>query len=128
MSRASVATRSLSLAVEATLTLLMSTATTVTLPLLLESLSVVVDVEALVVPAPAHGSGSPSSPPAPSGPAPASWAQTGDAGYNYKDSVKKSIIFYEAQRSGPLPKTNRVPWRGDSAMNDLILGGWYDGT
>ena len=43
-----------------------------------------------------------------------------------------SILFYEAQRSGALPATNRVAWRGDSAVGDVspagtdVSGGWYD--
>jgi endoglucanase len=28
------------------------------------------------------------------------------------------IYFYDAQRSGNLSSTNRVPWRNDSALND----------
>src|SRR5229473_319722 len=28
------------------------------------------------------------------------------------------LYFYEAQRSGRLPTTNRVSWRNDSALND----------
>ena len=45
----------------------------------------------------------------------------------------KSILFYEAQRSGDLPNDNRVSWRGDSALSDTgefgedLTGGWYDG-
>lgn len=38
--------------------------------------------------------------------------------FNYKDALTKSLIFLEAQRSGKLPPTNRVPWRGDSALDD----------
>jgi hypothetical protein len=37
-----------------------------------------------------------------------------------------SWLFYEAQRSGKLPPTNRVPWRGDSHLADRVVGGWYD--
>ena len=43
-----------------------------------------------------------------------------------------SLLFYEAQRSGALPKNNRIPWRGDSALEDGkdvgvdLTGGWYD--
>ncbi|XP_046557783.1 endoglucanase 14-like [Haliotis rubra] len=50
----------------------------------------------------------------------------------YADVLGKSILFYEAQRSGPLPSTNRIPWRADSALNDGsdnnrdLTGGWYD--
>jgi endoglucanase len=42
------------------------------------------------------------------------------------------LYFYEAQRSGPLPATNRVPWRNSSAINDGqdvgldLAGGYYD--
>ena len=49
--------------------------------------------------------------------------------------LKKSILFYAAQRSGDLPEgsANPVPWRYDSAMYDGedvgldLTGGWYDG-
>ena len=53
--------------------------------------------------------------------------------YNYDDVIKKSIMFYEAQRSGKLPDDNEILWRGDSALNDRgnngedLTGGWYDG-
>ena len=53
--------------------------------------------------------------------------------YNYPEVLQKSILFYEAQRSGKLPADNRVPWRGDSATDDHgqngedLSGGWYDG-
>eukprot|EP00095_Tigriopus_kingsejongensis_P004549 maker-scaffold893_size84343-snap-gene-0.24 protein:Tk04549 transcript:maker-scaffold893_size84343-snap-gene-0.24-mRNA-1 annotation:"beta- -endoglucanase" len=50
-----------------------------------------------------------------------SWAQ-----YNYGDALAKSLMFYEAQRSGKLPSSNRIPWRGDSATGDEIVGGYYD--
>lgn len=52
--------------------------------------------------------------------------------YNYDEVLMKSILFYEAQRSGKLPPTNRIPWRGDSALTDHgdngedLTGGWYD--
>ncbi|KAK3104432.1 hypothetical protein FSP39_001893 [Pinctada imbricata] len=54
--------------------------------------------------------------------------------YNYNDVLHKSILFYEAQRSGKLPPYNEIPWRGDSALNDSgrdgedLTGGWYDGS
>ena len=59
-------------------------------------------------------------------PTPSPPPSTGGA-YNYNEVLMKSILFYEAQRSGPLPSNNRVDWRGDSATNDLIPGGYYDG-
>lgn len=48
------------------------------------------------------------------------------ATYNYGEVLQKAIYFYECQQSGPLPEWNRVEWRGDSGMNDYVLGGWYD--
>lgn len=51
---------------------------------------------------------------------------------NYGEALQKSIYFYEAQQSGQLPAWNRVPWRGDSTINDGanvgvdLSGGWYD--
>lgn len=53
--------------------------------------------------------------------------------FNYGEALQKSFLFYEAQRSGPLPKNNRIFWRGDSALNDGadvgidLTGGYYDG-
>ena len=53
--------------------------------------------------------------------------------YNLSEVLHKSILFYEAQRSGDLPDNNRVPWRHDSALGDKgnngedLTGGWYDG-
>lgn len=46
--------------------------------------------------------------------------------YNYAEALQKSFFFYEAQQAGPLAPWNRVEWRGDSTMNDAVLGGWYD--
>ena len=46
--------------------------------------------------------------------------------YDYGEVIDKSLLFYEAQRSGPLPADNRVPWRGDSALDDAVVGGYYD--
>lgn len=52
--------------------------------------------------------------------------------FNYGEALQKSFLFYEAQRSGPLPSTNRIDWRGDSAINDGadagvdLSGGYYD--
>ncbi|CAG5091310.1 Oidioi.mRNA.OKI2018_I69.PAR.g12962.t2.cds [Oikopleura dioica] len=52
--------------------------------------------------------------------------------YDLNEVIAKSILFYEAQRSGELPEDNRVKWRGDSGLNDGcdigrdLTGGWYD--
>ncbi|MEO0409322.1 MAG: glycoside hydrolase family 9 protein [Cyanobacteria bacterium P01_A01_bin.135] len=51
---------------------------------------------------------------------------------NYGEALQKSLLFYEAQRSGPLPEGNRIEWRGDSALQDGadvgidLTGGYYD--
>lgn len=52
--------------------------------------------------------------------------------YNYAEVLQKSVFFYEAQRSGTLPASNRVNWRGNSGLQDgsdnsvNLTGGWYD--
>ncbi len=74
-------------------------------------------------------------------------------GHNYGQALQRAWYFYEAQRSGPLPKhdgdlpfihprtgqqlhngflANRIPWRGDSGLIDGqdvgldLTGGWHD--
>lgn len=53
-------------------------------------------------------------------------------GYDYGQVLGLSLLFYEAQRSGTLPATNRIAWRGNSCTNDVtssgdsLDGGWYD--
>ena len=60
--------------------------------------------------------------------APQLFAQT----FNYGEALQKSLFFYEAQRSGDLPASNRINWRGDSGLTDGadvgrdLTGGWYD--
>ncbi|KAG7158447.1 Endoglucanase E-4-like 12 [Homarus americanus] len=57
---------------------------------------------------------------------------TGMLPYDYSQALCMSFLFYEAQRSGHLPDTQRVTWRWDSAMNDggdvglNLTGGYYD--
>ena len=52
--------------------------------------------------------------------------------FNYGEALGKSFLFYEAQRSGKLPSTNHISWRGDSALKDGsdvgvdLTGGYYD--
>ncbi|KAG0485568.1 hypothetical protein HPP92_009647 [Vanilla planifolia] len=52
--------------------------------------------------------------------------------HDYSDALRKSILFFEGQRSGRLPHTQRLSWRGDSALNDGsadgvdLTGGYYD--
>ncbi|KAK2381403.1 cellulase [Trifolium repens] len=53
--------------------------------------------------------------------------------FNYGDALDKSLMFFEAQRSGKLPlQQQRIKWRGDSGLKDGIqqgvdlVGGYYD--
>ncbi len=52
--------------------------------------------------------------------------------FNYAEALQKSLYFYEAQRSGALPDSARVSWRGGSALQDGsdagvdLAGGYYD--
>lgn len=56
----------------------------------------------------------------------------GTGAFNYGEALQKAIIFYEEQRSGDLPDTGRVSWRGDSGLADGadagldLTGGLYD--
>ena len=51
---------------------------------------------------------------------------------DYGRHLELSLLFYECQRSGPLPKTNRIYWRHDSMVDagaDVgvdLTGGYYD--
>lgn len=40
------------------------------------------------------------------------------ASHDYGDALTKSILFFEGQRSGKLPLTQRMTWRKDSALRD----------
>lgn len=40
------------------------------------------------------------------------------SGFKYDDALDKSLMFFEAQRSGKLPLEQRVKWRGDSGLQD----------
>ena len=54
--------------------------------------------------------------------------------YGFAEAISKSLLFYEAQRSGPLPDNMRIDWRKDSALDDGddvnkdLTGGYYDGN
>ncbi|KFK37261.1 hypothetical protein AALP_AA4G234600 [Arabis alpina] len=51
---------------------------------------------------------------------------------DYGEALTKSLLYFEAQRSGKLPLNQRVDWRGDSALRDGsdahidLTGGYYD--
>ncbi|XP_010026746.3 endoglucanase 19-like [Eucalyptus grandis] len=53
-------------------------------------------------------------------------------GHDSVQALSKSIHFFEAQRSGYLPKNQRVPWRANSGLHDGkasgvdLVGGYYD--
>ncbi|KAI4326442.1 hypothetical protein MLD38_031757 [Melastoma candidum] len=52
--------------------------------------------------------------------------------HNYRDALSKSIVFFEGQRSGKLPSSQRLTWRRDSGLSDGhslgvdLVGGYYD--
>ncbi|KAB2598523.1 endoglucanase 4-like [Pyrus ussuriensis x Pyrus communis] len=52
--------------------------------------------------------------------------------HDYGDALTKSILFFEGQRSGKLPSSQRMTWRKDSALRDGfeigvdLVGGYYD--
>ncbi|KAF6993546.1 hypothetical protein CFC21_010423 [Triticum aestivum] len=56
----------------------------------------------------------------------------GAAQRDYAAALTKSLLYFEAQRSGRLPPTQRVQWRGNSALKDGadhgvdLTGGYYD--
>ncbi|KAF6993545.1 hypothetical protein CFC21_010422 [Triticum aestivum] len=51
---------------------------------------------------------------------------------DYATALTKSLLYFEAQRSGRLPPTQRVQWLGNSALKDGadhgvdLTGGYYD--
>ncbi|XP_031113750.1 endoglucanase 3-like [Ipomoea triloba] len=51
---------------------------------------------------------------------------------NYRDALAKSILFFEGQRSGRIPRGQQITWRGNSGLSDGSLahvdltGGYYD--
>jgi hypothetical protein len=65
-------------------------------------------------------------------PQPLPQPKPGSGQFNYGEALQKSFLFFEANRSGVLPKDNRIEWRGNSATNDGsdvgrdLTGGYYD--
>ncbi|XP_057533143.1 endoglucanase 9 [Amaranthus tricolor] len=55
-----------------------------------------------------------------------------EAKHNYRDALAKSILFFEGQRSGKLPRDQRLTWRSHSGLRDgslagvSLMGGYYD--
>nr|CAB3447877.1 unnamed protein product [Digitaria exilis] len=58
--------------------------------------------------------------------------QQAAAQHNYEDALEKSLLYFEAQRSGRLPHSQRVAWRHHSGLTDGLeqgvdlVGGYYD--
>lgn len=52
--------------------------------------------------------------------------------HDYADALTKSLLYFEAQRSGRLPYNQRVTWRDNSGLTDGLeqgvdlVGGYYD--
>ncbi|KAF3634251.1 Endoglucanase 11 [Capsicum annuum] len=52
--------------------------------------------------------------------------------FDYADALQKSLLYFEAQRSGRLPYNQRVTWRDHSGLTDGLeegvdlVGGYYD--
>lgn len=73
---------------------------------------------------PAGGSGSDGTAAAVSAAAAAAAASFGAS--HYKQVLGLSYLFYEAQRSGALPASNRVGWRRSCNLRDRVVGGYLD--
>ncbi|KAJ8748016.1 hypothetical protein K2173_014552 [Erythroxylum novogranatense] len=56
----------------------------------------------------------------------------GTSKVDYGEALSKCILFFEGQRSGKLPSTQRMSWRKDSGLKDgsdismNLVGGYYD--
>ncbi|WVZ64858.1 hypothetical protein U9M48_014320 [Paspalum notatum var. saurae] len=62
-----------------------------------------------------------------------SWEEEeAEAAVDYGAALSKSLLYFEAQRSGRLPHGQRVAWRGHSGLTDGLqqgvdlVGGYYD--
>lgn len=51
--------------------------------------------------------------------------------FDWNQQLRNSLTFFDAQKSGVLPASNPIPWRGNSALNDTapngasLVGGYY---
>lgn len=55
----------------------------------------------------------------------------GTASYDWGCILRASMRFYDAQRSGRLPASAKIKWRGDTQLNDAVngkglVGGFFD--
>ncbi|OMO88856.1 Six-hairpin glycosidase-like protein [Corchorus capsularis] len=59
-------------------------------------------------------------------------SSTSAQAFDYGDALKKSLLYFESQRSGRLPYNQRVTWRDHSGLTDGLeqgvdlVGGYYD--
>ncbi|XP_066350203.1 endoglucanase 12-like [Miscanthus floridulus] len=53
----------------------------------------------------------------------------------YAEALHKALLFFNAQKSGRIPRNNGIPWRGNSGLKDgsdakdvkgSLVGGYYD--
>ncbi|XP_010471153.1 PREDICTED: endoglucanase 9 [Camelina sativa] len=55
-----------------------------------------------------------------------------DANQNYREALSKSLLFFQGQRSGRLPRGQQLSWRASSGLSDGssahvdLTGGYYD--
>lgn len=40
---------------------------------------------------------------------------------NYREALAKSLLFFQGQRSGRLPKDQQVTWRSNSGLSDGLI-------
>ena len=51
--------------------------------------------------------------------------------YDWSQQLQNSLTFFDIQKSGNLPASNPIPWRGNSALSDAapngasLVGGYY---
>jgi hypothetical protein len=53
----------------------------------------------------------------------AAGASASAAPHNYEEALRKSLLYFEAQRSGRLPHGQRVSWRDHSGLTDGLEQG-----
>jgi hypothetical protein len=54
---------------------------------------------------------------------PAAGPASAQARHDYEDALRKSLLYFEAQRSGRLPHGQRVAWRDHSGLTDGLEQG-----
>ena len=44
-----------------------------------------------------------------------------ECGQNYREALAKSLLFFQGQRSGKIPSSQKITWRFSSALSDGLL-------